>query len=527
MCQSLVAAGPASAATIDTSAWYVLVNRNSGKVVDVLDRATADGAPIAQWARNDGAWQQWQFVDSGGGYYRLRSRHSGKVVDIYNHSTADGAQVVQYTDLNGGNQQFRVVDTDNGHVKLINRTSGKALEVWERSTADGARVSQYTDLNGTNQQWQLVKLGGTDPVPGDAKQMEDLDRGLISVRSGSGNLVSWRLLGTESRDTTFNVYRGGTLVAGVTNSTNYLDPGASADASYTVRAVVGGSEQADSETSLRFGNGYLDVPISPPSGNHTAGDASTGDLDGGRQAGPGAQVGAQRRQGQLPVRDHQPGLHRRDQTRRHPAVADQPGPQHPRRRPLHPVPGVRLRWRRPGRGGDEDRRRHGRRPRRHHRQRERQPRQLLRLHPGRSRVPDDVQRPDRRRDVDRQLRAGARHRLLLGRQLRQPGGPVPGGHRLPGRPAAEPDHGTRLLHPVGHRRLGLPQRLAHPPLDVRLQLLGQRRLRRAGQPPAVHRRRGRRRQAGDRLRLGHDRRQRRPACTAPASGTATRCTWAT
>ncbi|MFB9680960.1 rhamnogalacturonan lyase family protein [Streptosporangium vulgare] len=280
VCQSLVAAGPASAATIDTSAWYVLVNRNSGKVVDVLDRATADGAPIAQWARNDGAWQQWQFVDSGGGYYRLRSRHSGKVVDIYNHSTADGAQVVQYTDLNGGNQQFRVVDTDNGHVKLINRTSGKALEVWERSTADGARVSQYTDLNGTNQQWQLVKLGGTDPVPGDAKQMEDLDRGLISVRSGSGNLVSWRLLGTESRDTTFNVYRGGTLVAGVTNSTNYLDPGASADASYTVRAVVGGSEQADSETSLRFGNGYLDVPISPPSGNHTAGDASTGDLDG-------------------------------------------------------------------------------------------------------------------------------------------------------------------------------------------------------------------------------------------------------
>ena len=29
------------------------------------------------------------------------------------------------------------------------------------------------------------------------KQVENLDRGLISVRSGSGNLVSWRLLGTE------------------------------------------------------------------------------------------------------------------------------------------------------------------------------------------------------------------------------------------------------------------------------------------------------------------------------------------
>ncbi|KAB8185160.1 carbohydrate-binding protein, partial [Nonomuraea phyllanthi] len=45
------------------------------------------------------------------------------------------------------------------------------------------------------------------------RQMEDLDRGLISVRSGSGNLVSWRLLGTESRDTSFTVYRGGTRIA--------------------------------------------------------------------------------------------------------------------------------------------------------------------------------------------------------------------------------------------------------------------------------------------------------------------------
>ncbi|WP_405085048.1 family 43 glycosylhydrolase [Microbispora sp. NBC_01389] len=154
----LVLAGPSRAATIDTNASYVLVNRNSGKVLDVYNWATNDGAPLDQWSRNDGAWQQWQFVDSGGGYYRLKSRHSGKVVDISGRSTADGADVIQYTDKNATNQQFRAVDTDGGYVKLINRNSGKALEVWEWSTADGGRVSQYTDLNGANQQWQLVKL---------------------------------------------------------------------------------------------------------------------------------------------------------------------------------------------------------------------------------------------------------------------------------------------------------------------------------------------------------------------------------
>ncbi|GIH65239.1 rhamnogalacturonan lyase [Microbispora siamensis] len=125
--------------------------------------------------------------------------------------------------------------------------------------------------------------------------MEDLDRGLVSVRSGSGNLVSWRLLGTESIGTGFNVYRGSTKLnsSPITNSTNYFDSGAAADATYTVRAVVNGAEQAASETSLRFtGGDHLDVPIQPPSGGTTpdgvaytysANDAGVGDLDGDGQ----------------------------------------------------------------------------------------------------------------------------------------------------------------------------------------------------------------------------------------------------
>ena len=150
----------ASAATVDTSAWYVLVNRNSGKAMDVYNLATTDGAPIVQWPRNDGNQQQWQFVDSGGGYYRLKSRHSGKVLDVYGWSTAGGADIVQWADSNGANQQFRLADSDGGYVRLINRNSNMALETWEWSTADAARISQFTDLGGANQQWQLVRIGG-------------------------------------------------------------------------------------------------------------------------------------------------------------------------------------------------------------------------------------------------------------------------------------------------------------------------------------------------------------------------------
>jgi len=133
----------------------------------------------------------------------------------------------------------------------------------------------------------------TGPVAG-SWQAERLDRGLISVRSGNGNLVQWRLLGSEARSTGFHVYRGSTRLTSspVTDSTNLYDAGAPADASYTVRAVVDGLEQAASRASITFANGHLDVPIQKPAGGATptgeaytysANDASVGDLDGDGQ----------------------------------------------------------------------------------------------------------------------------------------------------------------------------------------------------------------------------------------------------
>ncbi|MCG5454325.1 rhamnogalacturonan lyase [Micromonospora sp. PSH03] len=121
--------------------------------------------------------------------------------------------------------------------------------------------------------------------------MEKLDRGLISVRSGNGNLVSWRLLGTETSGVAFNLYRGSTKVnaSPITGATNYLDSGAAAGSAYTVRAVVGDTEQAASASASQFGAGYLDVPLQVPAGGSTpsgesysysASDASVGDLNG-------------------------------------------------------------------------------------------------------------------------------------------------------------------------------------------------------------------------------------------------------
>ncbi|OMF12654.1 rhamnogalacturonan lyase [Paenibacillus amylolyticus] len=140
----------------------------------------------------------------------------------------------------------------------------------------------------------VTSLGlGDTPVThaAGARQMEYLDRGVVAVKTGAGVFVSWRLLGTEGSNVSFNVYRDGTKVNAtpITNSTNLQDASGTSSSKYTVRAVVSGTEQAASAAASVWGNNYLSVPLSVPAGGTTpdgvaytysANDASAGDLDG-------------------------------------------------------------------------------------------------------------------------------------------------------------------------------------------------------------------------------------------------------
>jgi hypothetical protein len=90
----VVSQASADQKTLDLKKWYVLVNRNSGKVLDDRGSAKNDGAAVVQWARHGGANQQWRFIDAGHGYYRLKNRTSGKVLDDLGWSKTAGSAIV-------------------------------------------------------------------------------------------------------------------------------------------------------------------------------------------------------------------------------------------------------------------------------------------------------------------------------------------------------------------------------------------------------------------------------------------------
>ncbi|KNY30347.1 dockerin type I domain-containing protein [Pseudobacteroides cellulosolvens] len=115
--------------------------------------------------------------------------------------------------------------------------------------------------------------------------MEKLDRGLVAVKVSNGVFVSWRMFGTDPTSIAFNIYRNGTKLNStpITTSTNYLDASGTTGSTYTVRPVINGQEQVDSEKASVWGQNYLTVPIKAPVSGYTAGDCSTGDLDGDGQ----------------------------------------------------------------------------------------------------------------------------------------------------------------------------------------------------------------------------------------------------
>ncbi len=143
---------------------YIVVNRNSGKVMEVASASTTDGANIQQNAYAGVTSQQWDIAPmastSGGdySYYTFKAVHSGKATDIYNWSYDDGGDVVQWSAANGANQVWFLEYVSDGWFRIRNRWSGKCLDVDGASTANGANILQWTSNGGLSQQWRLLPV---------------------------------------------------------------------------------------------------------------------------------------------------------------------------------------------------------------------------------------------------------------------------------------------------------------------------------------------------------------------------------
>lgn len=143
---------------------YVLVNRKSGKVLEIAGGSYNAGANLQQNTANGSAFQQWNVnpVDSRVGgdfsYFSFISMHSAKAIDILNWSLDNGGNVIVWDNTKGANQQWYLEYANDGWFYIRSRHSALCLEVANASSVSGANVQQWENDGGENQQWRFIPV---------------------------------------------------------------------------------------------------------------------------------------------------------------------------------------------------------------------------------------------------------------------------------------------------------------------------------------------------------------------------------
>jgi hypothetical protein len=135
---------------------FQIVNRSSGKLLEIMSALTTDGAAAGQWGPTGHATQRWTVHPVSGSTVQLVNLNSGKLLEIPSAQTADGVDAVQWGSTGHATQNWNAA-TSGGWWTFTNANSGKLLEIAGCSAADGAVAQQWTANGATCQQWRLKK----------------------------------------------------------------------------------------------------------------------------------------------------------------------------------------------------------------------------------------------------------------------------------------------------------------------------------------------------------------------------------
>jgi hypothetical protein len=268
---------------------YIIVNRNSGKVLEVPGATMNNGIILDQATYTGGLNQQWDVnplpgtVGGDFSYFTIKAAHSGVTADESNYSYANGSPIQQW---NGGTnlvEQWYLEYAGNNYFRIRNRWSWKVAGVFGASTSSGAQVVQWDSNGSPDQQWRLIPA----TVPTYDFIAPAAPTGLTVAANAVSVQLSWNT-NTEADLASYTVLRGTNsggpydiVARGLTNSA-FTDKSANQPATffYVVKAV---------DRSLNISGNSAQVSATPGCGPtlvaHYALDGSLTDSSGNANDG--------------------------------------------------------------------------------------------------------------------------------------------------------------------------------------------------------------------------------------------------
>ena len=139
--------------------YYGLIDRGSGRCLDIAGAISTSGAPAVQWEFTHANSQQWRFVPlrAGSEYFRIEARHSTQCLTL--EKPDNNAPLVQRPFTGSEQQQWRLVPAGpQGSFQLENRMQKFCAGLAAADKFNGTPVQGQRPLGRASQQWQLFPL---------------------------------------------------------------------------------------------------------------------------------------------------------------------------------------------------------------------------------------------------------------------------------------------------------------------------------------------------------------------------------
>jgi beta-N-acetylglucosaminidase len=146
---------------------FSLINKETGKALDIIGGSTASGTNVQVYAPNNTRAQLWAFEATyamANGLYIVRSAlDNGKVLDIMHNSSENGAKLQLFTANGSVAQVFQFTQIGYPYYRITCLNSNKALDVNSGVLSPKGIVQLWDAASGTtnkNQVWRADYAGG-------------------------------------------------------------------------------------------------------------------------------------------------------------------------------------------------------------------------------------------------------------------------------------------------------------------------------------------------------------------------------
>ncbi len=174
---------------------YRIIQKTSGKALDVHAGTDANGTAVEQFTAGSGTNQQWKLVEWGDGYWKLVSMcsASGRVLAVKGGANTEGAVTHIFTADGGVAQRFKFKRNSDGSYQIIAKCSNdtKCLTNFNASMENSVPITIRT-INGTHsdQSWYLEPVESGNGIHTSQTYTAN-GRQVTSATDARGNTVNY------------------------------------------------------------------------------------------------------------------------------------------------------------------------------------------------------------------------------------------------------------------------------------------------------------------------------------------------